>query len=247
MQRPDCNLHNWHRTPEVVPAPARGRGSTFIRGLLIMALLVPGPAATAHDSVARPAADALNAVIRVWNDQIEELTAVARQLAAAGDTYEFVARPNIPYVDAHYGLEQLAADRIDTVLIVNRAGKPVFWRRLNHGPSRGFADAKAFLAELPRLPAPGAAGVASFAGVATLAQGTSLVVAMPIQATAGTGGARGWLIAARPFEATPLSRLEEAAHIPVQLLDPGASAADGDIELALREPLTPIGRTGHPT
>src|SRR5208337_705856 len=124
--------------------------------------------------------------------QLDELIGTARALAAADDTYEFVSRPNIPYVSAHYAPEQLAANRIDTVLIINCHHKPLFWRRVNHGLNRGFPDARAFLAELPVLPAPGAAGTPGIVTAALLAHGPALVVALPIYRANGTGSARGW-------------------------------------------------------
>jgi EAL domain-containing protein (putative c-di-GMP-specific phosphodiesterase class I) len=129
--------------------------------------------------------------------QLAKLIAAARALAVADDAYEFMSRPDLPYVSAHYTKEQLAADGIDTVLILNTRGEPLFWRRLNQDHNLGFLDARAFLAELPRLPAPGASGVPGIAEPATLKSGPTLVVAMPIYATGGKGHARGWLIVAR--------------------------------------------------
>jgi EAL domain-containing protein (putative c-di-GMP-specific phosphodiesterase class I)/sensor domain CHASE-containing protein len=190
----------------------------------------------------QPALLALDELRRAWFGQLNELIATARALAVADDTYEFVKRPNIPYVDAHYDPEYLAAERIDTVLIINLRGKPLFWRRLNQGSNRGFPDARLFLAELPPLLAPGVAGVPSFAGAATLMHGPKLLVAMPIYASSGSGVARGWLIATRPLDALQWHRYEELARIPVQLLDPGASKSTGDVEAALQEPLAPIVR-----
>src|ERR1700691_65822 len=96
---------------------------------------------------ARPAVLALDELRRAWFDQLNELIATARTLAVADDTYAFVKRPNIPYVYAHYDPERLAAERIDTVLIVDLHGKPLFWRRVNQGGNRGFPDARLFLAE----------------------------------------------------------------------------------------------------
>ncbi len=223
-------------------ALATGCGLLIVSGAFLVLWVAAAPAAnSAHDTIeTRPAAQALDGLRHAWFDQLDELTGIARSLAVADDTYEFVLRPNIPYVNAHFAATLLAADKIDTVLIVNRKAKPLFWRRFNHGRNSGFSDARAFLAELPPLPPPGVAGVASFAGVAMLAQGPALVAAMPIYATTGSGAARGWLIAARTLDAIQSHRLEETAHIPVQLLDPAASTPGGDIEAALHQPLTPI-------
>jgi EAL domain-containing protein (putative c-di-GMP-specific phosphodiesterase class I)/sensor domain CHASE-containing protein len=190
----------------------------------------------------QPAVFALDELRRAWFGQLNELIATARALAVADDTYAFVKRPNIPYVDAHYDPEHLAAERIDTVLITSLHGKPLFWRRLNQGRNRGFPDARLFLAELPPLPAPGVAGVPSLAGAVTLIHGPKLLVAMPIYASSGAGVARGWLIATRSLDAYQWHRYEELAHVPVQLLDPHASKSTGDVEAALQEPLAPIVR-----
>jgi EAL domain-containing protein (putative c-di-GMP-specific phosphodiesterase class I)/sensor domain CHASE-containing protein len=190
----------------------------------------------------QPAVLALKDLRVAWLGQLNELIASTRALAVADDTYEFVIRPNIPYVDAHYAPEYLAAKRIDTVLIVDLRGKPLFWRRLNQGANRGFPDARRFLAELPPLHAPGVAGEPSLAGPLTLLHGPKLLVAMPIYASGGSGVARGWLIATRALDAYQWHRFEELAHVPVQLLDPLESQSTGDIEAALQEPLVPIVR-----
>lgn len=188
----------------------------------------------------KPAVRALDSLLRAWYDEIDELTATARALAVADDTYEFVARPNIPYVDAHYARDHLAAQRISTILIVNRKGEPLFWRRVNLGATRGFADAKAFLAELPELAPPPADGAPSFAGAANLAQGPSLVVAVPINAQSGSGGSRGWLIVVRALDAAQWHRYQERARVAAEVLDPAAVAPTTDLGAAMREPLVPI-------
>jgi len=134
-------------------------------------------------------------------DRLNRILDVARGLAAADDTYEFISRPNIPYVLAHYAPDRLDADRIDTVLIVNSRGQPLFWRRLHHARNRGFADARAFLAALPGLPAPGAAGTPGIAAAAMVRREPNLIVALPIYRSDGLGNPRGWLIAASTLDA----------------------------------------------
>jgi EAL domain-containing protein (putative c-di-GMP-specific phosphodiesterase class I)/sensor domain CHASE-containing protein len=190
----------------------------------------------------QPAILALDELRRAWFGQLNELIATARALAVADDTYAFVKRPNIPYIASHYDPEHLADERIDTVLIIDLHGKPLFWRPLNQPGNRGFSDARLFLAELPPLPAPGIAGVPGLAGAATLIHGSKLLVAMPIYATGGSGVARGWLIATRAFDAHQWHRYEELAHVPIQLLDPRAPKSSGDVEAALQKPLGPIVR-----
>src|SRR3984893_11566570 len=235
---------------DIFPTGPKQGGSAYVRArniLILMCFSTLFPAARAADIAVdtldtQPAVLALDELRRAWFGQLNELIAAARALAVADDTYEFVKRPNIPYVDAHYDPEHLAADRIDTVLIVNLHGKPLFWRRVNQGGNRGFPDARLFLAELPPLPAPGIAGVPGLAGAATLIHGSKLLVAMPIYATGGSGVARGWLIATRALDAYQWHRYEELAHVPVQLLDPRAAQSTGDIEAALQRPLAAIVR-----
>ncbi len=178
-------------------------------------MLFPSARATNIDAGsvdARPAALTLEELRRAWLGQLNELIATARGLAVSDDTDEFVKRPNIPYVYAHYDPEQLAAERIDTVLIINLRGKPLFWRRVDQGQNRGFPDARRFLAELPPLGSVGVAGVPSLAGAAKLAHGPKLLVVMPIYPSSGSGVARGWLIATRALDALQWSRYEELAH-----------------------------------
>ncbi len=162
----------------------------------------------------RPAALTLDELRRAWLGQLHELIATARELAVSDDTYEFVKRPNIPYVYAHYDPVQLAAERIDTVLIIDLRGKPLFWRRVKQGENRGFPDARRFLAELPPQQSVGAAGVPSLAGAAEFVHGPKLLVAMPIYGSSGAGVARGWLIATRAIDALQWSRYEELAQVP---------------------------------
>ena len=219
------------------------------RSVLIVACLsMLFPATRATDiavnisSDTQPAVLALQELRRAWFSQLDELIDTTRKLAVADDTYEFVKRPNIPYVYAHFDRENLAAERIDTVLIVDRHKEPLFWRRVNQGNNRGFPDARLFLAELPRLPATSGAGVPSLAGAVTLVHGPKLLVAMPIYSPDGSGMARGWLIATRALDASQWHRYEEFAHVPVQLVDLRATNSAGDIEAALQEPLSPVVR-----
>jgi EAL domain-containing protein (putative c-di-GMP-specific phosphodiesterase class I) len=147
-------------------------------------------------------------------DRLNRMLEVARGLAAADDTYEFISRPNIPYVLAHYAPDRLDADRIDTVLIVNSRGQPLFWRRLHHARNRGFTDARAFLAALPVLPAPGAAGTPGIAAAAMVRREPDLIVALPIYRSDGLGNPRGWLIAASTLDAAQWRSIGLPERIP---------------------------------
>ncbi|HME39920.1 MAG TPA: EAL domain-containing protein [Steroidobacteraceae bacterium] len=174
------------------------------------------------------------------SDQLNELIISARALASADDTYEYVSRPNLPYVSAHYAPEKLAAERIDTVLIINSHGTPLFWRRLNQGHNRGFPDARAFLAELPSLPAPGAAGIPGIAKPLILANGPALVAALPIYRANGRGNARGWLIAARTVDTIQWRQLSAIAKVSDRAPDSAAASLAGRGAVV---PLTAAGAT----
>lgn len=238
----DSNSRDRERPREPVSASVRACGILIAACFSVLSPIARAANVAVDTLDTQPAVLALDDVRRAWLGQLNELIATARALAVADDTYEFMKRPNIPYVDAHYDPEHLAAERIDTVLIVNLHGNPLFWRRLNQGSNRGFPDARLFLAELPPLLIPGVAGEPSLAGAATLVHGPKLLVAMPIYASSGAGVARGWLIATRALDAPQWHRYEELAHVPVQLLDPGASKSVGDVEAALQKPLAPIVR-----
>jgi EAL domain-containing protein (putative c-di-GMP-specific phosphodiesterase class I)/sensor domain CHASE-containing protein len=191
---------------------------------------------------AAPAARALEAVRKAWDDELDELSASVRALAVADDAYDFVARPNIPYVRDVYTPERLAAERIDTVLIIDRTGKPLFWRRVNDRHNRGFPDAEVFLAQLPRLSAPNVPnmpGRPTLAGAVRLARGPSLVVAMPICPVSRTAPARGWLIAARALDDAQWRRYGERAHVVVDALDPGSSEWPSAAASVPTKPLVP--------
>jgi EAL domain-containing protein (putative c-di-GMP-specific phosphodiesterase class I)/sensor domain CHASE-containing protein len=217
--------------------------SVLIVACLSMLFPVSRAANIAVDaSDTQPAVLALQELRRAWLGQLDELIATERALAVADDTLEFLSRPNIPYVYAHFDREDLAAQRIDTVLIVDRHGQPLFWRRVNQGSNHGFPDARQFLAELPPLRASSRAGVPSLAGAVTMAHGPKLLVAMPIHSSSGSGTAHGWLIATRALDANQWHRYEESAQVPVQLVDPWTTQSAGDVEAALREPLAPIVR-----
>jgi EAL domain-containing protein (putative c-di-GMP-specific phosphodiesterase class I) len=221
-----------------MPTPAADRGpvTAFVEihvraalaaALFLMLVAVPR-AATLHDGS---------------SDQLDELIGSVRTLAAADDSYEFVSRPNLPYVSAHYAPAKLATEHIDTVLIIDSHGKPLFWRRLNHGHNRGFPDARAFLAELPALPSPGPAGMPGIATAVNLGQGPALVVALPIFRASGTGNARGWLIAARALDAVQWRQLSGLAKVSDGTPDPTAAGLVG--QGAAASP-TAAGRTPSP-
>lgn len=197
------------------------------------------PARQADNEAAERALTALRAA---WFGEIAQLTSTARSLAMAADCADFVVRPNLPYVRDNFRREQLAAARIDTVLIVNGAGRPLFWRRVEPGRHVGFADATAFLAGLPRLPRAAPPGVPAFAAAVELESGASLVVAVPIPAPAGRRQAGAWLVVARKLDAPQWRRYADAAHVNAIVVD--RREWPSDVRLALDQPLTPVVRIG---
>ena len=164
-------------------ASMRSLGVLIVGGFL--ALFPIAQAESVIDTLeTQGAVRALDDLRLAWLSQLDDLIATARALAVqADDTYpEFTKRPNIPYVHAHYNPEQLAAYRIDTVLIANLQGTPLFWRRINQGVNRGAFPGRA---PVPcRAATPGSArcnrGAQScLARAATLVHGPKLLVAMP--------------------------------------------------------------------
>ena len=254
-QRVASNLTSFLKRKRWRPIPVGAKTGGLHPGIRALSLLIacfsmlfPAARATNADIVsgdARPAALSLEELRRAWLGQLDQLIARARELAVSDDTYEFVKRPNIPYVYAHYDPEQLAAERIDTVLIINLRGKPLFWRRVNQGRNRGFPDARRFLAELPPLRSVGVAGTPSLAGAAQLAHGPKLLVAMPIYSSSGSGVARGWLIATRALDALQWSRYEQLAHMPEE--SPGSFVRLGPTEIPSFFPVPDLERRAFKT
>src|SRR5580704_12008747 len=92
------------------------RKAAMLKPLMLIALAlapigaypVDAPAAPASAVDTRPATRALEGLRRAWSGEIADLTATVGALAVADDTYEFVVRPNIPYIDDHYDVERLS-------------------------------------------------------------------------------------------------------------------------------------------
>ncbi len=177
-----------------------------------------------------------------WLGEIDQLTSTARVLSMAGDCADFVLRPNLPYVHDNFRRGQLAAARIDMVLIVNRLGRPLFWRSVDGGSRAGFADAAAFLARLPPLPRTRRAGVPGLAGAVQLASGEALVVAMPIPAASAQGEPRGWLVIGRKLDAAQWRRYADSAHVAASVVS--RSAWPSEVRQELDQPLRPVIRVG---
>jgi EAL domain-containing protein (putative c-di-GMP-specific phosphodiesterase class I) len=189
--------------------------------LLAAALLlgaVVAPAGAGSAAVASVESDdargASPTLPHLWSTQLTALIDSARTLATAADTVEFLSRPNLPYVDDHYDPDKMAAEHLDAVLIVDLRHRPLFWRRLSTRPGHGFADARAFLGEIPPLPHGSAGLAAPFAGWINLTRGPALVVAFPIYEPEASTTPKGWLIAARELDAAQWRRFTLRVHPP---------------------------------
>ena len=192
--------------------------------LAIFGLAATWLAATPAPLPAKPAADqrpttrALDAIRSAWTHELDQLTGTVRAAAAERDTVGFVARPNIPYALEHFRHAWLKAERIDSVLIIDAKGTPLFWRRADVRRNHGFPDAKAFLKRLPPMPTHADGSEPALAGAVRLARGTSLMVATPIVAVAGAAPT-GWLIVARALDAAEWQRYGERAQIDAEAVD----------------------------
>jgi EAL domain-containing protein (putative c-di-GMP-specific phosphodiesterase class I)/sensor domain CHASE-containing protein len=178
-------------------------------------VVVPTSARADDERVDTRAVDAPLARVRgAWAAEFEALREPVRRLALDDATYEFVRRPNFPYVDDHYSPARLQALAVDTVLILDRDAKPVFWRRPNDPDNRGFDDAREFVARLPALPPPTerrGAGKPVMEGVVTFRGVPALVTAIAIEPGSGRGEPRGYVLHARPIDGAVSRRIGSAA------------------------------------
>ncbi len=174
-----------------------------------------------QESTARTAAG----LARAWTEEIAQLRTSVENYAVWDDMYDFVRRPNVPFVQSSLSLTSMSNQRVDTVLVASDRGEPVFWRRFNDPANRGFPDARQLIADLPPAvlaasavaPArPAATGVLRRPGVA------KLVSIAPIRRTNGSGPVRGSLLFARALDEAVLDRLSTATGLRVSRLEVGA-------------------------
>lgn len=186
--------------------------------LLVVAMWLgraaPAIARADGEAVDTHAVDAPLAKLReAWLAEFQLLREPVRRTALDDATYEFVRRPNFPYVDEHYSAAKLKALQVDTVLVVDRNSKPVFWRRPNDPANRGFEDADEFLAQLPPLPPAGERrrpGDPVLEGIATFRGAPMLVTAIAIENARGDGDPRGYLIHGRAIDGAVAARIGAA-------------------------------------
>jgi diguanylate cyclase (GGDEF)-like protein/PAS domain S-box-containing protein len=147
---------------------------------------------------------------RAWNDEIKQLATATSDYAIWDDMYDFVVRPNIPFVQSNFAYTSMTNFKVDTVLVLNAARAPVFWRRFNDREGRGFADASRFLALLPeqalRLDT-ARPDVPLFSGLVEAPDRLIEVVAYAIYPSLANAPPRGILMLARSFDEPALKRL----------------------------------------
>ena len=191
---------------------------------------------------------------RDQSDAIASLAGWAQAMAASPGAAEFLARPNLPYIHDNYAAARLAADRIDTVLIIDREHAPRFWRRISDPNNRGFPDARRFLAELPPLTTLGPLETRVRTATLPLSRGPTMIAAAPIFAVGKARLLRGWLIVARASGGAAASPF--GGHSPFAVPDPGLKGPVGLINVSLRPvtaflpalqfPATPSHHVGQP-
>jgi EAL domain-containing protein (putative c-di-GMP-specific phosphodiesterase class I)/sensor domain CHASE-containing protein len=215
--------------------------------LLVLAMwLLKADAPRAHASAERVdtrAVDAPLAFVRDrWEAEVARLRDEVRRLAVHDATYEFARRPNFPYVDDHFGPEKLRALAVDTVLIVDDKGRPIFWRRPNDPDNQGFADAELFLAQLPKLrPARERAerGQPVFEGIVQFRGVPALVTAMAIEPP-GEGTPRGHLIYGRAIDGAVSRRVMDGAPAGLDVMPAGDALLPAEVRIRLDRSLTPL-------
>jgi EAL domain-containing protein (putative c-di-GMP-specific phosphodiesterase class I)/sensor domain CHASE-containing protein len=223
--------------------PARALAARL--GASVLALL--GAVAAAQETpvatpATLPAVRALEAIRDAWVGRLNELTTSVRELAVADDTYSFVVQPNFPYLTEHFTPAKLSAAGIDTILLVDRKGKPLLWRRPADPNNRGFPDAEVFLAQLPELALPDVPDKPVLAGAVHLVDGPALVVAMAITDSSGLKPPRGWVIAAHAIADQQWQRYADQAHVKAAVLDPGTTVWPAEFQGVRSRPLAPVVR-----
>ncbi|HEU0224209.1 MAG TPA: EAL domain-containing protein [Steroidobacteraceae bacterium] len=175
------------------------------------------------------------ALRRAWQEEIAQLEGSVRNYAVWDDMYEFVHRPNIPFVQSSLAQTSMSNQWIDTVLVTDENAEPVFWRRYRDPGNRGFPDARVLIAELPEgalaLPA-GSTATPSLTGILPREGGAMLVSIAPILPTSAVAPARGNLLFGRALDGEVLARLSAAAGIDVAGHAPGAAELPAAVRAA---------------
>lgn len=147
---------------------------------------------------------------RAWRDEVKQLATATSDYAVWDDMYDFVARPNLPFVQSNFAYTSMTNFKVDTALVLNAARTPVFWRRFDDRDGRGFSDANKFLALLPAdsLTLDNAkADAPLFAGLIAAPDRLLLVVAYAVYPSLANAPPRGIVIFGRSVDAATLKRL----------------------------------------
>ena len=228
--------------------PARiGLARALAARLGVGVLALFGAVAAAQDApvttpATLPAVRALEKIRDAWVERLNALTTSVRAIAVSDDTYSFVRQPNFPYLTEYFGADRLSAAGIDSIVLVDRKGKPLLWRRPHDPNNKGFPDAELFLAQLPELSFPEAPGKPALAGAVHLAEGPALVVAIPITDSSATKPPRGWVIAAHAIADQQWQQYADQAHVKAAVLDPGTTVWPAEFQGVRSRPLAPVVR-----
>jgi len=155
---------------------------------------------------------------RAWQEEVAQFEASVENYALWDDMYQFVRRPNIPFVQSNLSVTSMSNQRIDTVLVADEKGDAVFWRRFGDSANRGFPDAQLLIADLPPdtlvVPADAVAKPV-ITGILRRPGGAMLVSIAPILPTNGDSPVRGTLLFGRALDDVVLARLSAASGVRV--------------------------------
>jgi diguanylate cyclase (GGDEF)-like protein/PAS domain S-box-containing protein len=155
---------------------------------------------------------------RAWSDELKQLATAAIDYAVWDDMYDFVARPNIPFVKSNFAYPSMTNFKVDTVLVLNAAKTPVFWRRFNDRETRGFAAANKFVGLLPSAVLDlgrAKSDTPLFSGLVATPDRLMAVVAYAIYPSLANAAPRGVLLFGRTFDEAALKRLAANMGRPV--------------------------------
>jgi diguanylate cyclase (GGDEF)-like protein/PAS domain S-box-containing protein len=157
---------------------------------------------------------------RAWAEEMKQLATATSDYAVWDDMYEFVGRPNIPFVQSNFAHTSMSNFKVDTVLVLNATKVPVFWRRFSDRDKRGFADAESFVALLP----PAALELATatsdrplFSGLIDTPDRLLAVVAYAVYPSLANAPPRGIVLFGRSFDEAVLKRLGASMGRPVRV------------------------------
>ncbi len=174
---------------------------------------------------------------RAWQEELAQLKASVRNYAVWDDMYDFVRRPNIPFVQSNLARTSMQNQWVDTVLVADERVEPVFWRNFRDPDNRGFPDARLLIADLPAdaLAVTDAAPAQPVVtGILPRPSGAMLVSIAPILPTSRPARPRGTLLLGRALDDAVLERLSDAAGIRVQ----GFAVDDAQLPDAVRAAAT---------